>query len=577
MARVDIGAIGDQIARFTDEMRTIIERYGVVEGGIATLGTQILAGVVAAALLAMLWRRRDEPTARPLLFVAIALFVFVAGNVLTTIEGLPFYRDLGFFRSSIVGSCWLVFALQYTGRSERLERWCKRVLVVLIPVSIVLLTARGILLTSYDYQSPYLDLTALFVQLPLSATLFVSTLVLGTATLRQKALPMGQGALLSASPVVLMLTRVLTAPGRIGSPLAVPIGITLSTLCLVVALRRYRVFETLPVATSASREQVVESTGEGIMLVDREDRLRDYNERAAAILDIGPAALEQPLSSVQSALPEPRRLATLDRRVRVQIPDGPLLSVQATAVSNERGHRFGYTLVVRDITQRHTREQRLTVLNQLLVDIAHDRMAAVASDASALAETTPEEGPDAIGTQIWDATTDLTALVGRTREIEQALAETAEGAAVNTTEVTTTVQAVIDEVSDGECESFLFASGDEQFVVPVNETLVEIAVRTLLECATGDPTDAVAVDVSRLDQTSVELRLDVRTTSTADPSNVIDELSLQVMRLAINCVGGAVIASETSRTATVRMQLPTETGQTGLIDGEARHAGGVQS
>jgi hypothetical protein len=350
----------------------------------------------------------------------------------------------------------------------------------------------------------------------------------------------------------------------------------LSAGCLMVALSRYRVFETLPVATIASRDQVVESTAEGILLVDRNGRLRDYNERAADLLDIDDSVLKQALSTIQPALPEPRRLATLDERTRVQLPDGRLLSMAGTEVTNRRDHSFGYTLFVQDITQRHTREQRLTVLNQLLVDIAHDRMASVASNARDLSETdSTAEGSDAIGTQIWETTTELTALVGRTREIEQALAETADGTAIDTTEVTATVQGVIEAFPGS--EDLVFRATTEQFVVPVNETLVEIAVRTLLQDAIGDGTEAIAIDVSRVDPTSIELRLDVRTVPTAETSAVIDELSLQVTRLAVNCIGGTVTSNETRRTATVRARIPTDRGDRGLVDSETRHSGGVQS
>lgn len=555
-------------------MNAIIETHWAVEGGSTTVVAQAFAVMITATLVSMVWRRREEPTARRLLFVAVGLFVFASGNVLTTIETLPFFDDLGFFRSSIIGGCWVLFALEYTGRNERLERIVKRGLVVLIPMSILLFITRYVLVLFYSHESYYLNVAAVLLQVPLSMTLFVSALLLSVAALRQRALPLGQGGLLAASPILLMVTRSVAA--QTAAPIVTPIGIALAAFCVILALSRYRVFETLPVANTASRNQVIESATEAIILVDRQLRLRDYNERAAELFDIDESAdPKRPLSEIQSALPEPRRLAALDERVRVQAHDGSLLSVGATEVSNDRDQLFGHTVVIQDVTQQYTREQRLALLNQLLVDVAHHRMAAVARDAKELIEDeSADRASDELSDQIWNTTTDLTTLVARTREIEQALAKS-EREATNATDIVAIVSDVIDELSDD--DSIVYRLSEEQLLALVDETLVEVAVKTLLEDAIEESANAIAVETARLEAESIEIRIDIRTPPDTDTSNVIDELSLQVARLAVDCVGGDVILAETDHTVTIHARLPNEVDERGVVDSDPQQFGGVAS
>jgi PAS domain S-box-containing protein len=469
--------------------------------------------------------------------------------------------------------------LQYTGRAGRAGRVASRFASLLVLASVCVWTVRLVVPEGSIIQAVFP--VASFAPFMLEMLLLVGVLLLVTTASRQPALPFGQAVLLSAGATVLVVSRILTQSIETPRPMLVPLGLLVSTGFFTLALSRYRVFETLPVATVVGRDRVIESVSEAIVTLDRQQQVHDCNRRAEELLDVDRAEVRgQPLSAVQPAVPAARRLANVDEAVRVRVPDGPLVSVTATEVRDHADRLFGYSLVARDVTERHSRERRLTLLNQLLVDVAHDRMEMVAQQVSALAEGEPtDRQPASVGDRVWNATTELTALVARTREIEQALTDGTDPMATTSTDVPTTVRRIVDEldVETGELETRL---SEDLPTTTVDETLVEVALRSLLEDAIRSTSDAIRVAVEQSDPGTITVQIDVRVPSqrsgARDPES-IDELSAQVARLAVNCVGGQVTIDEAERRWSVRLRLPTDPDDVGVVDDETPHGGGVRT
>jgi PAS domain-containing protein len=550
----------------------------------------LLALLASGTLVVLLLRHRRERTARPLLWLASTLFVGAVAHALLvqsefTVLGHILERDVQnewqavfVYVTTISAGCWFVFTLRYTGRSGRAGRIATRFTALLVAATVVVVT---VLLGTLTRNGPALDSLALLLKyLPLLLEILslIGVILLITTASRQPALPFRQAAVLSAGAGVLVASRVV-AQGTL-QPMAVSTGFALSSGLFGAALWRYRIFETPPAATVVGRDRVIESISEGVVVVDREQQVYDCNRRAEALLDLDRSkACGQPISVVQPAVPEPRRIAEGETAVRVRIPHGPLISIVATEVRDDRDRLFGYTLVARDVTEQFSRERRLALLNQLLVDVAHDRMETVARQVTQLTSGDPTDRQQArVGDQVWDATTELVTLVSRTREIEQALTAETDRIATVRTNVPTTVRTVVDEFVEGETDVVTRLPDDRQLAT-VDETLVEVAIRTLLEDVTGTPSDVVVVEVEQSEVGGVTVRIDVTVPpdlTPTDVSTVIDELSVQVARLAVNCVGGQVAIDETDRTRTVRIRLPTERRELS-VDDEIPRSGGVRS
>jgi PAS domain-containing protein len=564
---------------------------------IVGFGANALAVLTTLTLVGMLWRQRHKPTARPFLWVSLTLCAASLGhiahyqlNLLAPVLS-PLLGPLGDFigyeisvneertlwvalqmvRDGVMARFWFVFALRYTGRRGRLEQVIRWSLNVLVVSSVSLWSIYAV------FSNPFVGIFGQLAQLMLEATLVAGGVMLLTMALRHAAFPLKQAGLLSGGVFALEVLQILTV--SLDEPILVPISIIVPTLCFIAALSRYRVFDTLPVATTVGRNKIVESVGEGVLIVDRDQQLYDCNHSAADQLGIGESdAIGTSLLTLQPALPEPRRLSTVDGTIRVQIPDGPLLTVAASEIRNERDQLLGYTLVTRDVTDRYNREQRLALLNQLLADIAHDRMETVTREVTDITDDTPGNSrSDELGDWIWDTTTDLATLVARTREIEDTLASEAPQIGTGRTNVATTVREVVEEFWEQETE-IVTTIPDNQRLATVDETLVEIATRTILEDAVGEPSNAVAVEVTRTGADGIGIRFDARVSpdSTADPSEAISELSVQVARLAVNCVGGDVDVEETAHTQLVWIRLPTESEQQRIVDSPPQ-SGGVWS
>jgi len=555
------------------------------------LGIDVLAVLTSGVLVALLWQRRGQPTAQPLLWLATTLFVGAVAHVLLVQSEFTILGHLVGTRvrnewqaafvyvTAISAGSWFVFTIRYTGRTGRAGRIATRFTALLVVATIGIVTV--LLATLHQDVPALLSLAFLLKYVPLLLEILslIGVILLVTTASRQPALPLRQAGVLSAGAIILVVSRVV-AQGLL-QPTAVSAGFIASSVLFIVAISRYRVFETPPAATVVGRDRVIESITEGIVVVDREQQFYDCNRRAEELLDIDRTeASEQPLSAVQPVVPEPRRLAHVGEVVRVRVPDGPLLSVVATEVRDDHGQLFGYTLVVRDVTERYGRERRLALLNQLLVDVAHDRMELVTSQ---IAELTEEEASDRrqarVGDRIWDATTELVTLVSRTREIEQALTAETDQLAPVRTNVPRTIRSVVDEFDDEGSDLITRLPGN-RLLATVDETLVEVAMRTLLEDVVGDPADVVVVEVDRTDTNVITIRIDVTVPpdiASATVSSVIDELSVQITRLGVNCVGGQVTIDETDRTCTVRVRLPADPDDASAVDDGTPRSRGVRS
>jgi PAS domain-containing protein len=319
---------------------------------------------------------------------------------------------------AVVAGTWFLFALQYTGRGEGLSPFA----VAVVGLLIVLLVAPTV---SFVVLPRFVDVPAGFMNALLGFTVVISEalalvgvfLVVATS-LRQKAVPAAQTAMF-----VLAVGAVLVVPfaaTTFQAPVATPAGVAAASLLFTATVRRYRVFERLPVATVVGRDRVVAEMAEGVVVTDTDGRVRDLNPAAERLLGVERDAGGDPLDAVAPSLPEPAGLVDAGPS-EVALDGGRVASVTADAVTDPRGRTLGYLLVCRDVTAERRREDRLAVLTQLVAGATQHQMGVVADTAEEILDG--DRRPDEGGERIRETATDVSTLVARVRDVERALAD----------------------------------------------------------------------------------------------------------------------------------------------------------
>jgi PAS domain S-box-containing protein len=156
-----------------------------------------------------------------------------------------------------------------------------------------------------------------------------------------------------------------------------PSALGVTSLLVVLAIRRYRLFEVQPVA----RRDVIEASGDAVIVADVEELVVDLNPAAAALLGAPREALcGEPLASVLARLGrvepahvfdqllEAVRSGAPSRSHEIEMRDGSILEANTGIPHDTRGKRAGSFVVLRD-RSRERRAQRLLHQSQKLESV----------------------------------------------------------------------------------------------------------------------------------------------------------------------------------------------------------------
>jgi PAS domain S-box-containing protein len=317
-------------------------------------------------------RRGDEPGATALTVFALALAfgtLTVVMEVTATSMGTKVsWFGLGLVFQAVVVGSWFYFALAYTG----LDRWTGRrtvgllaveplVMVVVFAVPILRSFAvetqstvtRGVQLREVAGTTigPAIIVHGLYAfVLVLAATVvFVQFFVRSRRLDRTQAAAVLFAAML---PWAAILFESFTALIPVDTSLfAWPVA----GLIMAVALSRFRVLDPV----SAGRETVVEEMGDGVVLVDRDDRIGDINPTARQLLDVDDDVDGDPVDTVVPLWADVRE-ADGWHEVNVTV-DGhdKYLETETTPFYDQHDRLVGRLVVFRDVTTRKRREQSL--------------------------------------------------------------------------------------------------------------------------------------------------------------------------------------------------------------------------
>lgn len=358
---------------------------------IVTLG---VAAATLAALAFSVWRqsRLERPIATAVVVLLLGGVWWCIGYLLEITIPDPFLKLLA-YRSKFLGIviipvAWLVFAIYYTGRDHWLTR---RTLIALslIPITTLTLAWTNELHFLMWQQNTIVDAGDFHVFDSIKVVWFwvhtvytYITLTTGTLLLfRQFLEAEGQyrnqlGALL-ISVLFPYISGTITVFGSTMLDLA-PIAFAITGIALGWGFLRYHLFDLVPVAQAV----VIKGMPDGMIVLDRSERIVDLNPMAATILDktadtvIG-MRITQAMPALTESAPDIPATYRAARPAQGEVAMGVgdtarYLDVRVSSLDDGRGDVNGYVMVFRDISERKRTEQQIQAQNAALLVSNHE-------------------------------------------------------------------------------------------------------------------------------------------------------------------------------------------------------------
>ncbi|MCL5735909.1 MAG: diguanylate cyclase [Actinobacteria bacterium] len=342
---------------------------------------QIMPFVVAAFVLTLLvpvaWANRRDPAARWFAATLVSLLVWAVGYCLeilaVSLQDKVFFANVQFFGVATVSVCWWEMVRRYLDL-RRIPRLGTAILWLMAAATITLAFVnpgqifRGTpFIVSNAAPFPVLHPSYgpwyTWVLLPEIALINAAVLtLLGRAAFKAKRFYRRQFVLLMvalALPLAGATIYVFNLSIWADYNFAVALS-GLSGFLMGMGLFRWRLFSIIPLA----HDRVIENLADGVIVVDRDDRIIDINHSAERITGLSrDAVFGQAAASVLSAYPllvdvigapEQDYLATSLRRDMVTERDGipRYFALSSSKVTGRRREPLGLIVMMHDITER---------------------------------------------------------------------------------------------------------------------------------------------------------------------------------------------------------------------------------
>jgi PAS domain S-box-containing protein len=358
----------------------------------------ILAFVSSLLVIFFVLQRRQFQIARPLLLlVATAAFWLLTSTLELAAVDLSvkiFWAKMQYFSIGLLPTIWFLFALDYTGASQFfLERWRWLLIEPLLVIGLAWTNEWHHLL--WSSIRPIEDGTFVFAAFergPLYLgniayaylLLVAGTWLLIRFSLRTARLYRMQTFMLVAAALIPWIGNAIYMSGWGPTPFLdlTPIAFSLSSVCLVIALAQYRLVEVTPVNPLS----ILDSMTDGVVVLDRADRIVSLNSQAALLMGIAPSdGVGQPAADLLPGLPtQGNRNLTASTAGEItrtvlfaQRGFDCTVEMRVLPFHTGRDQAAGWIVVLRDVTeQERAREnlRRSQAKNQALLEAIPDQM-----------------------------------------------------------------------------------------------------------------------------------------------------------------------------------------------------------
>jgi PAS domain S-box-containing protein len=363
----------------------------------------IAAGIIAALVCVFSWRNPEPDGAVALGWLSLFAFIWSAGYAMEIgsagLAAKIFWAKVQYIGIVAVPVAWLAFTLHYTNR----KKWINPqniTLALTIPVMTLILV--------WTNESHHLiwQTTTTFVNTPLPVlvvtygTLFwvywifaQVALLAGTAILinrvrhtqplyRTQTIVVTTAALAPWVGNGLYIARIL--PGPLANLDLTSFAFTISGAIIAWDIFRFRFMDVIPVA----RKAVIDGMVDGMIVLDKQDRIVDINPAVQSIAGIFPRSIGLSLHDVLTNWEELSSFCREQSQGQIELkhmrPDGSecWFDVRLNPL-HDKGQLAGRLIVLRDITARKQVEQALALArdealsasqfkSQLLAKVSHE-------------------------------------------------------------------------------------------------------------------------------------------------------------------------------------------------------------
>jgi len=458
--------------------------YTVV--GVASAGLFLLIAVAG-------WKHRSQPAAKAFLGLITAIggwsLCYAIGLGFTTLDAQLLWQRSALAVGGLVPTLWLLFTLQYTNREAWLTRPVQALMIVdpfVFGLLVLTNPAHGLVWSDAALVT-YGSLHALELTfgpaylLHIAYTYVVTPIGFGLLTLAvvRSTLYRTQAGLLVVGALPPLVANAAFSvglePGVLPSLDYTPFAFVVTGPFFALALFRFDLLERVPVA----RRRLIADAADGFVVLDENERVVTANPVAERIL--GDRIEGDPIGA---HFPDAGNdLEAVDGMTLTGVVEEQqrVYDVMSSTLSDYHDRVVGYVLRFRDVTDRHTYEQRLKVANRVLRHDLRNRMNVIRGWADELDDHESPEVRNA-GRRITTTADELIELGEQVRD----LVETADyvGEATESVDlhahITPVVERVRNDYPDVTVETDLVTGVSVR--VP-HAKLLTISVRNLLENA----------------------------------------------------------------------------------------------
>jgi PAS domain S-box-containing protein len=359
---------------------------------------------LAAAMALVAWERRATPGGLPfaLLMVAVAEWAFMSAleKAVPTLMAKVVCAKVEYLGIASVPALWVMFALGYSQQAHRLTRRTVLLLWIMPSITVALAATNewhGLVWSSINPASASADAFLVYDHGPWFwifvaynyALLLVGTVALARALLRFPQEYRGQAVAVLIGLAFPWIGNAVYLAGW--SPFRgldlTPFAFTLTGVVCAWGMFRFQLLDLVPVA----RDAVIESMGDGVVVLDAQDRIADINPAARRMLGVAQGSpVGQRIGAVLTAWPEMTSHLGHETESQTEIRldgDGTTyLDVRIAPLHDQHGHATGRVLLLRDITERKLLDELRDDLTHALVHDLRNPLAGISGSLEVLAE-----------------------------------------------------------------------------------------------------------------------------------------------------------------------------------------------
>ncbi|MEF3274803.1 MAG: PAS domain-containing protein [Chloroflexus sp.] len=369
----------------------------------------LIPAIFSAGLAVLMWQHRYYRGGRPftLLLAAIAWWntCHALSIIDTTFEGTLFWSLIQNVGIVMIGPCWLLIALAYSGEWWRVPRWLRRGIFVPELIALVLALTNNLhylwwSTVNADTSRPFLWLSVTrgpafwFHSIYAYTCLVIGIIVLGRSSWQAPPIHRYHARLMLVAALIPAIGNIAFLSG-LQVPWnddPTPVLLFISAALGIYTTMRYRLFDLAPLA----EQEVIAGLPDGLIVLDSRGLVAEINQHAPSLLGINTdrwigRALTELVASSPFGRALQQHLAT-----PITAPTRPIIlnngtqaiEVRFRPLQSAAGITTGSLMLIRDISERFQAEQeRLRHIDALTLINAIARSTSTARETRSLFNT----------------------------------------------------------------------------------------------------------------------------------------------------------------------------------------------